>query len=105
MRKKLKRVLRWIAGAISLALVLAALSLFIAYWISDNDCDDRRATAPKNPMKAIVYCDYGPPDVLQLEDIEKPAAGDDQVLVRVRAASVNPLDWHYMRGTPYFMRQ
>ncbi len=55
-------------------------------------------------MKAIVYCDYGSPDVLKLEDIEKPAAGDDQVLVRVRAASVNPLDWHYMRGTPYFMR-
>ncbi|TMB06804.1 MAG: NAD(P)-dependent alcohol dehydrogenase [Deltaproteobacteria bacterium] len=55
-------------------------------------------------MKAIVYCDYGSPDVLKVEDIEKPAPGDDQVLVRVRAASVNPLDWHYMRGTPYFMR-
>ncbi len=104
MRKKLQRVLRWTARAISLALVLAALGLFIAYWMSDNDCGQRRATAPKNPMKAIVYCDFGSPDVLRLEDIEKPAAGDDQVLVRVRAASVNPLDWHYMRGTPYVMR-
>ena len=104
MRKKLKRVLRWTTRAISLALVLAVLALFVAYWRSDNDCDERRATAPKNPMKAIVYCDYGSPNVLKLEDIEKPAPGDDQVLVRVRAASVNPLDWHYMRGTPYVMR-
>ncbi len=80
------------------------LALFIAYWRSDNDCDERRATAPRNPMKAIVYCDYGSPDVLKLEDVEKPAAGDDEVLVRVRAASVNPYDWHFMRGTPYLMR-
>ncbi|HVS32635.1 MAG TPA: NAD(P)-dependent alcohol dehydrogenase [Thermoanaerobaculia bacterium] len=55
-------------------------------------------------MKAIVYCDYGSPDVLRLQDIEKPAPADDQVLVRVRAASANPLDWHYMRGEPYVMR-
>jgi NADPH:quinone reductase-like Zn-dependent oxidoreductase len=55
-------------------------------------------------MKAIVYCDYGSPDVLRLENIEKPAPADDQILVRVRAASVNPLDWHYIRGTPYVMR-
>lgn len=104
MRKKLKRVLRWIAGAISLVLALALLGLFVGYWRSDNDCEQRRATAPKNPMKAIVYCDYGSPEVLKLEDVEKPVPGDDQVLVRVRAVSVNPLDWHYMRGTPYFMR-
>jgi NADPH:quinone reductase-like Zn-dependent oxidoreductase len=55
-------------------------------------------------MKAIVYYNYGPPDVLKYEEIEKPTAGDDQVLVKVRAASVNPLDWHFMRGTPYFVR-
>lgn len=55
-------------------------------------------------MKAIVYNDYGSPDVLELADIEKPIAGDDEVLVRVRASSVNPLDWHYMRGTPYPLR-
>ena len=55
-------------------------------------------------MKAIVYYNYGPPDVLKYEEIEKPSAGDDEVLVRVRAASVNPLDWHFMRGTPYFVR-
>jgi NADPH:quinone reductase-like Zn-dependent oxidoreductase len=55
-------------------------------------------------MKAIVYRCYGPPDVLLLEDIDKPTPADDEVLVRVRAASANPLDWHYMRGTPYIMR-
>src|SRR5438128_4836299 len=98
--KVLKRVAWWGGGAISLAL----LALLIAYWTSSNTCDDRKAAPQGDVMKGIVYCDYGSPDVLKLEDIEKPAPGDDQVLVRVRAASVNPLDWHYMRGTPYFMR-
>jgi NADPH:quinone reductase-like Zn-dependent oxidoreductase len=55
-------------------------------------------------MKAIVYHRYGPPDVLKLEEIEKPTPGDDEVLIQVRAASVNPLDWHYLRGIPYFLR-
>ena len=55
-------------------------------------------------MKAIVYQRYGPPDVLQLQEVDKPVIGDDAVLVRVRAAAVNPYDWHFMRGEPYFMR-
>jgi NADPH:quinone reductase-like Zn-dependent oxidoreductase len=55
-------------------------------------------------MKAIVYDEYGSPDVLRFEEIEKPTAGDDEVLIKVRAASINPLDFHYMRGTPHFMR-
>ncbi len=55
-------------------------------------------------MKAVVYYNYGPPDVLKCEEIEKPAAGDNEVLIRVRAASVNPIDWHLMRGTPYIVR-
>lgn len=55
-------------------------------------------------MKAIVYHNYGSPDVLQCEEIEKPTAGDDEVLIEVRAASVNPLDWHFVRGSPYFLR-
>ena len=58
--------------------------------------------APK--MKAIVYRNYGPPDVLRLEEIERPVPAEDQLLVKVRAASVNPLDWHYMEGTPYVAR-
>src|SRR5438128_5148673 len=55
-------------------------------------------------MKAIVYRRYGSADVLECEEIEKPSPGDDEVLIKVRAASVNPYDWHFMRGTPYFVR-
>jgi len=55
-------------------------------------------------MKAIVYRSYGSPDVLKCEEIEMPTAGDDEVLIEVRAASVNPLDWHFVRGIPYFLR-
>jgi NADPH:quinone reductase-like Zn-dependent oxidoreductase len=55
-------------------------------------------------MKAIVQDRFGPPDVLEPRDIERPAVGDDDVLVRVRAAAVNPLDWHLMRGSPYIAR-
>lgn len=55
-------------------------------------------------MKATVYHRYGPPDVLKLEDVEKPVPNDNQVLIKVRAASVNPLDWHFLRGTPYIVR-
>jgi NADPH:quinone reductase-like Zn-dependent oxidoreductase len=80
------------------------MTVFVAYWMSDNTCDERRAAVPANPMQAIVFCDYGTADVLELEEIEKPTPGDDEVLVRVRAAAANPLDWHYMRGTPYIVR-
>ncbi|HEY6275384.1 MAG TPA: NAD(P)-dependent alcohol dehydrogenase [Streptosporangiaceae bacterium] len=55
-------------------------------------------------MKAIRYYRYGPPDVLELADVDMPAVGDDELLIRVRAASVNPLDWHFMRGRPYLVR-
>jgi hypothetical protein len=55
-------------------------------------------------MRAIVYDKYGSVDVLELKDIDKPAVKDDEVLVRVRAASTNPLDWHFMRGEPYIVR-
>jgi NADPH:quinone reductase-like Zn-dependent oxidoreductase len=56
-------------------------------------------------MKAIVYHEYGSPDVvLGLQEVDKPTAGDDEVLIKVRAASVNPLDWHFIRGTPYLAR-
>lgn len=55
-------------------------------------------------MKAIVYDHYGPPDVLRLAEIEKPRPAEDQVLIKVRASSVNPYDWHFIRGTPSFIR-
>ena len=55
-------------------------------------------------MKAIVYRNYGSPDVLRLEEVPKPVPKDGEVLVRVHAASVNPLDWHLLRGKPYIVR-
>ncbi len=55
-------------------------------------------------MKAIVYRRYGSPDVLEFGETETPAQQDNEVLIKVRAASINPYDWHFMRGTPYFLR-
>ena len=55
-------------------------------------------------MKAITYLSYGSPDVLEFQEVDEPVVKDDEVLVRVRAASANPRDWHFMRGLPYFMR-
>jgi NADPH:quinone reductase-like Zn-dependent oxidoreductase len=55
-------------------------------------------------MKAAIYTRYGPPNVVRIADVEKPVPKDNEVLIKVRAASVNPLDWHFMEGTPYFVR-
>jgi NADPH:quinone reductase-like Zn-dependent oxidoreductase len=87
-RKRWKRIVKWSVGVIFVALVLVT---FIAYWMSTNDCDRGRA-APNNPIKAIVHCEYGSPDVLKVEDIEKLVPNDNQLLVRVHAAALNPLD-------------
>jgi NADPH:quinone reductase-like Zn-dependent oxidoreductase len=63
-----------------------------------------RTSYASTAMKAIVYHNYGPPDVLVLEDIEKPVPSENDVMIKVRAASVNPYDWHFMRGLPYGVR-
>lgn len=55
-------------------------------------------------MKAIVHERYGTPDVLELREVDKPVVGADEVLVRVHATSVNPVDWHTVTGTPYLVR-
>lgn len=55
-------------------------------------------------MKAFVLRSYGPPDGLELADIDQPVPADDEVLIRVRATSVQPYDWHHMRGEPYIAR-
>src|SRR5438128_10124343 len=57
-----------------------------------------------HPMKAAVHTQYGSPDVIQITDIEKSVPRDNEVAIRVREASVNPIDWHYLRGTPYIAR-
>ena len=55
-------------------------------------------------MKAIICTRYGPPDVLQLKEVEKPAPKDDEVLIKVHAASINSRDWRRMRANPFFIR-
>lgn len=97
--KTIKRILKWTFSLLLLVLVVWGV---IAYWTSSNDCE-RYSTAPAHPMKAIVYCDYGIGSV-KFQEIEKPLPNDDQLLVKVHAASINPLDWHYIEGTPYIMR-
>jgi NADPH:quinone reductase-like Zn-dependent oxidoreductase len=91
---KLRRISKWSLSVILLGLVVW---LFIAYWTSSSDCE-RYNAIPTNPMKAIVNCEYGVEN-LQLRDIEKPTPTDNEVLVRVRAASINPVDGHLIRGS------
>src|SRR6202048_2705732 len=92
---------------LSVILILVAVGLVsLALALSHDSACGPAPLLPNNAklMKAIVHRCYGSPDVLKFEDIEKPTAADDQVLVKVHAASVNPLDWHYTRGTPYLVR-
>lgn len=94
----MKRILKWTF----LVIVLALFVWFeIAYWTSTSGCEHK--IAPANPIKAIVHCDYGVNN-LKLDQIEKPTPADDQLLVRVHAASLNPYDWHFVEGTPYVIR-
>ena len=95
----MKRFFKWF---FSLVLIGLLAWFAYAYATSTNDFDQQTA-APKDPIKAIVYSDYGVAN-LKLADIEKPVPTDEQVLVRVHAASVNPYDWHFVEGTPYVMR-
>lgn len=97
---RIRKVLRVILILVPVVLVVLAIAVS-----HDSACGTAPALADNAvTMKAIVYRCYGSPDVLRLEGIEKPIAADDEVLVKVHAAAVNPLDWHYMRGTPYIMR-
>ena len=94
-----------ILGAIVVLLAAGVVTLVLAL-IHTAPC----GAAPPLPagavvMKGITRRCYGPPDgVLKYEDVAKPTPADDEVLVKVRAASVNPLDWHYVEGTPYLVR-
>ena len=69
-----------------------------------GDRGTEAANGETNQMQAIVYHRYGPPEVLVLREVDKPVVGDDGVLIRVRAAAVNPYEWHFMRGEPYLAR-
>ena len=91
------KVRKVIKRGLLVLLLAVAVWVFVGYWISNNDCD-RYNSAPTNPMKAVVSCEYGVEN-LQLRDLEKPTPADNEVLVRVRAASVNPVDGHMIRDS------
>ena len=64
----------------------------------------RPTTATPQTMRAVVARRYGTPEVISIEEVPVPAPGDGEVLVRVEASSLNALDWHFLTGTPYFIR-
>src|SRR5437764_838773 len=92
----MKRLLKWTFRIVLVLLLVGFLLGFVAYWSSTNDCNRNSATS-NNPMKAIVNCEYGIEN-LRLRELEKPSPNDNEVLVRVRAASINPVDGHLIRG-------
>ena len=92
----MKRLLKWTFRIVLVLLLVGFLLSFVAYWSSTNDCNRNSATS-NNPIKAIVNCEYGAEN-LQVRDLEKPSPNDNEVLVRVRAASINPVDGHLIRG-------
>src|SRR4051812_29565471 len=96
---KIKRIFKW---TFLILVVVGVISFQFAYWASSNDCS-RLSAVQGDSMKAAIYCEYGLSNVRYV-DIQKPVPTDDQVLVRVRAASVNPYDWHFIEGTPFIMR-
>ncbi len=97
------RVLRFMGWLLAGVLGLAIVALGIGYLRSDNACE-LEGPAPQVPMRAALRCEYGGPESVRIAAVEKPVPGPHDVLVRVRAVSVNPLDWHTIRGTPRVMR-
>jgi len=93
-----------IVSVILIVLALGALSLAIAMSHNAACGPSPPLAAGATPMKAIVHRCYGSPAVIRYEDIAKPNPAEHEILVRVHAASLNPLDWHYLEGTPYMVR-
>lgn len=93
-----------ILGIIAIVVALAFASLAVALSYSSRCGAPSSLPAASETMKALVARCYGPPEVLALERVAKPIPADDQLLVKVHVAALNPVDWHSMRGSPYIMR-
>ena len=93
-----------ILGVIVIVVAIGVVSLAIAMSYTSPCSPAPPLPAGASLMKGIVHHCYGSPAVVRYEDLPKPTPADDEVLVKVRAASVNPLDWHYLEGTPYLVR-
>jgi NADPH:quinone reductase-like Zn-dependent oxidoreductase len=85
-----------------LFLATTALAIVLSH---STACPPPMAAAPsEETMKAVIHRCYGSSEVLEFADLPKPEPAENEILVRIEAAAVNPLDWHYMRGAPYIMR-
>ena len=88
-----------------LAVIFAIGLLILVYAISHNGACKQNLSETTGPsMKAVTQHCYGSPDTLTFEEVEKPTLEEDEVLVKVKSAAVNPLDWRYLRGEPYVIR-
>jgi deazaflavin-dependent oxidoreductase (nitroreductase family) len=85
-------------------LAAAGREVIVRIVLADSSAAASGGGRVKVRMKAVVYDTYGSPDVLELTNIDRPVAEGDEVLVRVRAASLNPADWHFVRGVPFLVR-
>jgi NADPH:quinone reductase-like Zn-dependent oxidoreductase len=98
--KRRYKFLLWTGGIAAVGII--ALRLVLSH---ESPCEPAPALAAgAETMKGWVRRCYGGPEIVQYEDLQKPIAADDEIIVKVRAASVNPYDWHMMRGKPYIMR-
>jgi len=95
----IKFLLKTIGGLLLLGIV--ALAITLRY---ESDCAPIPETRDGETMMAVHYSCYGGADVLQIGQHPKPIPTGNELLIRVEKAAVNPLDWHFMRGSPYFMR-
>ena len=100
MRIRLRHVFATLTTVLLLA--LAALAITLSY---TEECGPATSTQPtEGGFTAVIYRCSGSPDIMEFATLEKPVPASNEILVRVKAAAVNPLDWHYLRGEPYFMR-
>jgi len=94
------KILGVIAGLVAVGVISLAFAMSYSSPCEPSPPPPAGATL----MKGVVHRCYGSPDVVRYEDIPKPVPADNEVLVRVHAVSLNPLDWHYLSGSPYMIR-
>ena len=99
MKLRMRKRVRW--GRWIFAVLVLAVAGFAVLISRNAACPSPLKVDGEGLMQAIHYRCYGPSTVLQLELAPRPEPDDDMLLVQVRAAAVNPLDWHYMRGEPF----
>jgi NADPH:quinone reductase-like Zn-dependent oxidoreductase len=100
MKIRIRHVLGGLAAVLIVAVAAAAITLSYT-----EECPPAPPSQEhQDGFTAVTYSCYGSPDILELATLEKPAPEGNEILVRVKAAAVNPLDWHYMRGEPYLLR-